>query len=237
MMEPLKQLIQLTTPQHFRPTARAGDSEESFVSYLGHSQRTHASQEAVDEAIQVELSPLARLLGSLPSEGRQALIELMEKLPQDNPSRQQLADLLSALLERDEPEQIEASLFRLRILFDRLAQNESEGRQNLLLSLREMSQLSRPTQRYFFDQLDDFLNLSNRDLKGLFSVRNGLSEKEHQDFLRVISNLLKRGVVGTEEVRFRGQKQTTFVETRLGDSRLRRAEPYRRSRFPLDERT
>ena len=52
--------------------------------------------------------------------------------------------------------------------------------------------------------------------------------------MRVLSNLLKRGVVGTEEVRFRDQKHKTFVVTRLGDSRLRSAEPYRDSRFPLE---
>ncbi len=233
-MEPLKQLMQITAPQHFRPTVQAGDSEESFLAYLGQPRPARSQSSSGEESSQVELSPLARLLGTLSSEGRQALIDLLGMLPEEGQSRQQLGGLLSLLASEKSGEEIEPTIGNLRELFARLGGDGNDGSQPTARSLRELSQLTENTQRYFFDSLDDFLNLSSRDLTGLLAKRDGLSKKEYEDFLRVLSNLLKRGVVGTEEVRFRDQKRKTFVTTRLGDSRLRRAEPHRRGRFPLD---
>ena len=235
-MEPIKQLIQISTPTHFRETYRAGDNQESFLAYLGQAQASRQSQEASEdnEALKLELSPLARMMGSLSSEGRQALIAVLEMLPQSQESPRQLAQLISTLLSEHEMPEIEPDLVGLEQLLTRISSENGNGRLNVATSLRELAELPETSQKFFFETLDGFLNLSSRDLSGLLANRDGLSETEYKDFLNVLSNLLKRGVIGTEEIRVRDQKRRTFVTTRLGDSTVRHAESYRRGRYPLD---
>ena len=233
-MEPVKQLIQMASPTHFKPSYQAGDSQESFLAYLGQTRVHRRSSGSGDSGqSQVDLSPLARMVGSLSTEGQHSLVSLMEIVPEGQ--REQLGMLLGNLIGETDPSEIESDLSNVLELFNRLANNnEEEGLLNIELSLRELSGLPDKSQKFFFETLDDFLNLSSRDLTGLITNRDGLSDEEFDEFLTVLSNLLKRGVIGTEEVRVRDQKQKTFVTTRIGDSRLREAEPYRRGRYPLD---
>lgn len=232
MMEPLKHLIQLTTPQHFRPTVRTGDSEESFLAYLGQTRPARSQGSLEEEASQLDLSPLARMLGRLSAEGRQALMDLLGMLPAEGQSRGQLAELLSLLASERSGAELEPVISNLRELFGRLDSEEDSGSRPAARSLRELSQLTENTQRCFFDSLNEFLNLGSTDLTGLLKKGENLSKKEAEDYVRVLSNLLRRGVVGTEQVRFRDQERETFIPTRLGDSPLRSAEPDRHA--PLD---
>lgn len=231
-MEPIKQLIQMSDPQYFRPSHQVGDSQENFLAYLGQT-RPRRTVPTPSEDSQLQLSPLARMVSGLSEEGRKALVNLMEMVPEGQ--REQLGQLLESLISGRNRQELEPRLTNLESLFSRLlAAGNGEGLTNLSLSLRELSGLPVSSQKFFFESLDSFLNLSSRDLTSILPGQNGLSRDEYNDFLKVLSNLLKRGVVGTEELRVRGQKQTTFVTTRLGDPALRRAKHYREERFPLD---
>lgn len=233
-MEPIKQLIQMTDPQYFRPSYQVADSQESFLAYLGQT-RPRRSTQSPSEDSQLQLSPLARMVSGMSEEGRKALINLMEMVPEGQ--REQLGQLLESLVTKGNSQEMEPGIANLESLFNRiLTSGNGEGQTNLSLSLRELSGLPVSSQRFFFESLDGFLNMSSRDLSAVLPGQNGLSKDEYNDFLKVLSNLLKRGVVGTEELRVRDQKQTTFVTTRLGDPVLRHARPYREQRFPLDDR-
>ena len=232
-MEPVKQLIQLVTPYHFRPTGQAGDSEESFLAYLGQTGNAEKAQEQLDEAIQVELSPLARIISNLTTEGREALFDILKMLPEGERPPKELEDLLRSLVGNTAPEDIPARIHSLKELFNRITRNQETAALHISLSIRDLAGLTEPAKKFFFEAVDDFLKLGSRDVGSLFTDRGGLSGREYQDFLKVLSNLLRRGVVGVEEVKVRDQKMKTFVDTRLGSSRLRQAEPYRKDRYPI----
>lgn len=234
-MEPVKQLIQMVTPHHFKPTSQMGDSEESFLAYLGQARQPakQAGQVVDNEASRLDLSPLAKLIGGLSTEGRGALLDLMRMLPDGQGPPKDLEQILNSLVDGTTSEQAENRIRSLKEVFDRVAENPSNGSLNVSLSLRDLAGITEKSRKYFFQEIDNILNLGSRDLTGFISGDSGLSHKEQEDFLRVLGNLLRRGVVGKEEIRVRDQKRTTFSTTRLGDSRLRRAEPYDRRKLPL----
>lgn len=75
-----------------------------------------------------------------------------------------------------------------------------------------------------FDNVDKFLNLGNRDRLNL----EKMNESEKQEFLKMTSDLLKRGIVGYEELEVNGKREKHFIENQIGDQRLKGAKLYKK---------
>ncbi len=74
-----------------------------------------------------------------------------------------------------------------------------------------------------FSKLNDFMNLGKS-----FSLSdiNDMSPGEKEEFLKMLSTLLKEGVVGYEELEVNGQKEKHFIVNQIGDQRIYGAERY-----------
>jgi hypothetical protein len=243
-MEPVQQLIKKMRASDFKPSFQTSDSQESFLAYLGQSRAPRVKGAKIEnrEATEVSLSPLARLAGKLSPEGRQALINLIEFRPNDDqPYREQLGHLLETLIaDENSGEEIESRLNGLQDLFTRIinSADESQGPRNLLVSIRELNDLPGQGKKFFFETLDDFLKLTDRNLGGIAEDLTGMDPAERDSFIRVLGELLQRGVVGTETLKNRddGTEQETFITTRLGSTETRREEnePQEHRRKSLD---
>jgi hypothetical protein len=73
-----------------------------------------------------------------------------------------------------------------------------------------------------FSQVDKFLNLGNPDRLDL----GKMSPADKEEFLKVVANLLKKGVVGYEVLNVNGQPEKHFIENEIGDSRIEGAKLY-----------
>jgi hypothetical protein len=73
-----------------------------------------------------------------------------------------------------------------------------------------------------FDKADEFLRLggSSRNLD-----LSDLSPAEKEQFLKILSGLLKRGIVGYEELEVQGKTEKHFLVNTLGNQRLAGAKP------------
>ena len=79
------------------------------------------------------------------------------------------------------------------------------------------------TSRVFL-QVDRFLNLGSADRLD----PGKLNSPEGKEYLKILSGLLKKGVVGYEVLKVNGQPEKHFIETEIGDSRLKGAKVYKR---------
>lgn len=77
-----------------------------------------------------------------------------------------------------------------------------------------------------FDAVTDTLDLSagGRDLLNTMAT---LSPAGQAEYLEILANLFKAGVVGTETLRVNGRPYQTFATTRFADPDLARAPQYR----------
>ena len=73
-----------------------------------------------------------------------------------------------------------------------------------------------------FDTLDACLNLGS---PGRLSLR-GLNPEEMEEFLQMLSTLLKKGVVGYEILEIDDKPEKHFIVTQIGDERTYGAEIY-----------
>jgi hypothetical protein len=75
-----------------------------------------------------------------------------------------------------------------------------------------------------FAGLDRFLNLST---PGRVEV-DTLNPSEKEEFLKMLSELLKRGVVGYEVLEVNGLPEKHYIVNQIGDHRLRGAKIYKK---------
>lgn len=75
-----------------------------------------------------------------------------------------------------------------------------------------------------FAKLDKFLNLGSPDRLDT----DDLNPSEKQEFLKTLSELLKRGVVGYEILVVNGIPEKHYLENEIGDHRLQGAKLYKK---------
>jgi len=70
--------------------------------------------------------------------------------------------------------------------------------------------------------IDKFFNLSDPDRLNL----SDMNESEKKEFYNTLGNLLKKGFMGYETLKVNGKVEKHFIETEIGDERLKGAKPY-----------
>lgn len=78
-----------------------------------------------------------------------------------------------------------------------------------------------------FMKVNDFLNLGKPDRLDTSDMSTG----EKKEFLKMLSELLKRGIVGYEELEVDGKKEKHFIVNQIGNHRLDDAKLYREKKY------
>lgn len=73
-----------------------------------------------------------------------------------------------------------------------------------------------------FDKVNDFLNLGRPDRLDTGDMTHG----EKTEFLKMLSILLEKGIVGYEILEVDGKSEKHFIAAQIGDERLRNAKLY-----------
>lgn len=81
-----------------------------------------------------------------------------------------------------------------------------------------------------FSAVDNYLDI-NKSGDFLFSsvLLHG-KERDSETYLKILSKLLKKGIVGYEYLDVGNRPYKSFITTRIGDSRLSGKKPYYRNR-------
>jgi len=81
-----------------------------------------------------------------------------------------------------------------------------------------------------YDKLDKFLNLGAKDRLDI----SELNSEEKKEFFKMLSQLIKKGVVGYEVLDIKGKGEKHYIETRIGNERLKNAKLYnKKDLFPI----
>ncbi|MEI7810960.1 MAG: hypothetical protein WCJ01_00895 [Ignavibacteria bacterium] len=78
-----------------------------------------------------------------------------------------------------------------------------------------------------FQKVDDFLNLGKPDRLDI----SNLNPAEKKEFLKMLSTLLKDGVVGYEILDVNGKPEKHYIVTEIGDHRIAKAKLYKKDGF------
>lgn len=81
-----------------------------------------------------------------------------------------------------------------------------------------------------YDKVDKFLNLGDSDRLDI----GELNEAERKEFLKMLSALIKKGIVGYEVLDVNGKPEKHFVDTKIGDKRIYGAKLYKRNGYYKD---
>lgn len=81
-----------------------------------------------------------------------------------------------------------------------------------------------------YDRLDKFLNLGKPDRLDI----SDLSESEKNDFLKMLAELIKQGIVGYEILEVNGKPEKHYVVNQIGDERIRDAKLYTKKGYNKD---
>lgn len=76
-----------------------------------------------------------------------------------------------------------------------------------------------------YDKVDKFLNLGAKDRLDF----SGLNKEEKKEFLKMVSSLVKNGVVGYEILEVKGKPEKHFLENQIGNERLKGAKLYNKN--------
>ena len=82
-----------------------------------------------------------------------------------------------------------------------------------------------------FKKLDDFLNLGKPDRLDL----SDLNPEEKEEFLKMLSKLLKAGIVGYEILEVNGKPEKHYIVNQIGDERIYGAKLYK-EKYPFERR-
>lgn len=73
-----------------------------------------------------------------------------------------------------------------------------------------------------YDRIDKFLNFGRPDRLDVSDLNN--SEKE--EFLKMLTNLIKKGIIGFEVLEVNGKPEKHYIVNQIGDERLKGAKLY-----------
>jgi hypothetical protein len=74
-----------------------------------------------------------------------------------------------------------------------------------------------------YSNVDKFLNLGNSDRLNL----DKMNKSEKEEFIKMTAELAKKGIMGYEELEINKQKEKHFIETEIGDERIKGAKLYK----------
>lgn len=75
-----------------------------------------------------------------------------------------------------------------------------------------------------FEKLDKFLNLGSADRLDTGDLNDG----EKKEFLKMLSTLLQKGIVGYEVLEVNGRPEKHYIVNQIGDERLKGAKFYKK---------
>ncbi len=78
-----------------------------------------------------------------------------------------------------------------------------------------------------FKKIDDFLNLGKPDRLDT----SDLNPAEKEEFLKMLSTLLKKGIVGYEVLEVNGKPEKHFIVNQIGDERIKGAKLYKKDNY------
>ncbi|MCX7798566.1 MAG: hypothetical protein N2249_08075 [Melioribacter sp.] len=81
-----------------------------------------------------------------------------------------------------------------------------------------------------FNKLDKFLNLGNTKRLDI----DDLNKEEKKEFVKMLAQLLKRGVVGYEILEVNGKPEKHFIENQIGNERIYGAKLYKKKGYYSD---
>lgn len=76
-----------------------------------------------------------------------------------------------------------------------------------------------------FKRLDDFMNLGKSDRLNI----DDLNPKEKQEFLKMLTDLIKKGVIGYEVLEVNGKPEKHYIDLEIGDKRIYGAKLYKKT--------
>ena len=78
-----------------------------------------------------------------------------------------------------------------------------------------------------FKKIDDFLNLGKADRLDT----SELNPAEKEEFLKMLSTLLKKGIVGYETLEVNGKPEKHYIVNQIGDERLKGAKLWKKDNY------
>ena len=78
-----------------------------------------------------------------------------------------------------------------------------------------------------YDRIDKFLNLGRPDRLDV----SDLNDAEKEEFLKMLANLLKHGIIGYEILEVNGQPEKHFIVNQIGDERIYGAKLYKKDGY------
>lgn len=78
-----------------------------------------------------------------------------------------------------------------------------------------------------YDRIDKFLNLGRPDRLDV----SDLNDAEKEEFLKMLADLLKRGIIGYEILEVNGQPEKHYIVNQIGDERIYGAKIYKKDGF------
>ncbi len=81
-----------------------------------------------------------------------------------------------------------------------------------------------------YDRIDKFLNLGRPDRLDV----SDLNDAEKKEFLKMLSDLIKHGIIGYEILEVNGKPEKHFIVNQIGDERIYGAKLYKKNGFYKD---
>ncbi|HPN39104.1 MAG TPA: hypothetical protein PL041_11940 [Melioribacteraceae bacterium] len=78
-----------------------------------------------------------------------------------------------------------------------------------------------------FKKIDDFLNLGKPDRLNT----DDLNPAEKEEFLKMLSTLLKKGIIGYEILEVNGKPEKHYIVNQIGDERIKGAKLYKKNDY------
>lgn len=122
-------------------------------------------------------------------------------------------------------EPIKNEHFFLSSLFHQIKYEMKDIDNNKLKDTAEISNTAK-----VFDKLDKFLNLGRSNRLDI----DDLNDKEKEEFIKMLSELIKRGVVGYEILEVNGKPEKHYIVNQIGNQRIYGAKLYKRKGYYND---
>lgn len=81
-----------------------------------------------------------------------------------------------------------------------------------------------------FDKLDKFLNLGRTNRLDI----DDLNDKEKEEFMKMLAELIKRGIVGYEILEVNGKPEKHYIVNQIGNERIYGAKLYKKKGYYND---
>ena len=116
--------------------------------------------------------------------------------------------------------QVDNSTNILTTFYSSIVKNNNESKNEAAADTAQFSDTSK-----VFNKLDNFMNLGKRDR---FNVSD-LNDEEKKEFLKMLSELLKKGIVGYEVLEVNGKPEKHYIVNQIGDQRIYGAKLYKKN--------